>query len=234
MQSVTPRLQAGACVCAPPQFRVPTKALCFGFIARHIRGHQQRPRTCPVLPDKQRAHGEISCPNEIGMEGVLTVLTHKKQPIVRPIFLAGMATTRAGLRGIMGVNLDRHTSTQQGLVRNHALQFRKAPFGGRRVCAALLFRGLLAAFAPGPFSDVCETLQTDQTGGMGMHNAFRHAVIRVGFQPSLSSTHRHESTDSRASAFFLQTLSQSCVMVRFGHDALATMERAGSLSPKVY
>src|SRR5216683_4294749 len=54
-------------------------------------------------------------------------------------------------------------------------------------------------------------------------------MIGVGFQPSLSSAYRHKATGSRTSAFLLQTLPQSRIMVGFGNDLLPRVE--GTISP---
>src|SRR5437016_3819677 len=59
---------------------------------------------------------------------------------------------------------------------------------------------------------------------MSGHNAFGDYMIGVLLQPSLSSTHHDGSSCSRASAFLLQTLPQSRIMVGFGHNAFTRMK----------
>ncbi len=54
-------------------------------------------------------------------------------------------------------------------------------------------------------------------------------MIGILLQPSLSSANRHQSPGCGASAFFLKTLSQSRVMVRFGNHLFPCMERTVSL-----
>jgi hypothetical protein len=67
--------------------------------------------------------------------------------------------------------------------------------------------------------------------GVRIHDAFGDHVIGVSFQPpirgaqpSLSSADRHQATGRSTSAFFLQTLPQSRVMIGFGDHALSRME----------
>jgi hypothetical protein len=186
------------------------------------------PRAHPVLPGEQRSHRDIPSAHEIGMEGVMALLTDKEQALIGTVRLAGMPTHGTRLTRIMGVYLDRHRTLQEGLVGNHALQFGKAPFGVRRIGLALRACRLLAAFAPRALSDVCQIFQADQAVRVLSHDVCRDLVIGVGFQPSLSPTDRHKATGSRASAFLLQTLSQSRVMVGFGNDVFPAMEGTSS------
>src|SRR5258708_30863130 len=61
------------------------------------------------------------------------------------------------------------------------------------------------------------------------HDTFRDHMIGVLLQPSLSATNHDGTPCSSASAFLLQTLPQSRIMVGFGNNALPRMERM--LSP---
>src|SRR2546427_12253685 len=85
-------LKGGACICAPPQLYIPLPVRSFGFIARHIRGNRQVPRTHPVLPDEQRSQGDIPCTNQIRMEREMAALTHEDQPLVGAIVRRNIAT----------------------------------------------------------------------------------------------------------------------------------------------
>src|SRR5437763_17096314 len=49
-------------------------------------------------------------------------------------------------------------------------------------------------------------------------------MIGVLLQPSLSSANHHQASSSGASAFLLQTLSQSCIMVGFLDNSFPRME----------
>src|SRR5437764_1036270 len=82
--------------------------------------------------------------------------------------------------------------------------------------------------ARGSLSYVCQVLQADKTMRVSGHDAFGDHMIGVLLQPSLSSTDRSQATGSRASAFHLQTLSQSRIMVGFGDYFLPNMERTVS------
>lgn len=95
------------------------------------------PRARPVLPGEQRAHRDIASAHEIGMEGVMALLTDKEQALIGTVRLAGMPTQGTGLTRILGVYLDRHRTVQEGLVGNHALQFGKAPCGECCICVSL-------------------------------------------------------------------------------------------------
>ena len=61
--------------------------------------------------------------------------------------------------------------------------------------------------------------------GIAHHDACGDHVIGVLLQPSLSPAYLHQATGCSASAFALQTLSQSRVVVGFGNHALSRMER---------
>src|SRR5579884_1060990 len=74
-----------------------------------------------------------------------------------------------------------------------------------------------------------QLFQPDQAMRMTLDDAFGHNMVGVLFQPSLSSTDRHQATGSRTSAFFLKTLAQSCIMIGFGHNGFAREEGARSL-----
>src|SRR5438132_11757 len=163
------------------------------------------------------------------MEHIMAVLTDKQETFLGPIGITGMSAHRASLARIMGIYLDRHRTVQEGFISNHAVQFGKRPLGVGGICFSLLAACLLAFLAFRSLSDVFQLFQADQRMGVSNDDAFGNDMIGVGFQPSLSPAHRHKATGSGTSAFLLQTLSQSCIMVRFGHNFLSRMK--GLLSP---
>ena len=154
----------------------------------------------------------------------MAVLTDKEQALLRTIGIRGMTTHRACLARIVRIHLDCHRRVQESLVGNHALQLFKGPCGGGRIRFTLLPGGFLALLAAASFTDVCQVLQTNEAVWVLVYDAFRDHMIGVLLQPSLSSTHHDESSRSGASAFFLKTLSQSRVMIRFGNNPFARMK----------
>src|SRR5437879_10116847 len=147
------------------------------------------------------------------MERVLTILTEKEQALVRTILFAGMPTFGAGLRGRVGIHLDSHTSMQERFISDHTVQLCKGPFGKGTIGFALFGTGLLAFPSFGLLANICQMLQSNQALRIVGNNPFTHDMIGVCFQPSLSSTDGNEPSRCRTSAFFLQTLSQSCRVV---------------------
>ncbi len=187
----------------------------------------------------------------------MTVLTDEQQAFTRSIRVTGMTTDRACLARIMGIHLNRHTAMQQGFVGNHTLQFSKRPFGVGGIGFALFARGgfatlpavppewgvlfltpLVPSVCPRAFANVCQILQADQAMRVRVRDACGDRMIGVGFQPpirgaqpSLSSADRHQATGRGTSAFLLQTLPQSRVMIGFWHHLFARVE--STLSPVV-
>src|SRR2546429_7578242 len=168
------------------------------------------------------------------MEGILTILTEKQESMIRPIGITGMPTHWASFACIVGIHLDCHRSRKTRFVGNHALQFSKRPLGVGSVCLPLLLARLLAFLAFGSLSDICQMLQSDQMIGVLGHDAFGDTMIGVLLQPSLSSRNDHQTAGSRTSAFLLQTLSQSRIMIGLGNDPFATMKRVVSSSIAAY
>ena len=156
----------------------------------------------------------------------MTVLADEEQALVGTIGITGMSAPGTSLAGIVGVYFDRHRTAEQGFIRNHALQLGKRPFGVGRIGFPLLQTGLFAFLAFRSFSNVCQMFQADHGLWVLCHDAFGDDVIGVLLQPSLSSTDVHQTACGGTSAFFLKTLSQSRIMVRFGNDVLAAMEGA--------
>src|SRR6266568_5052305 len=190
---LTACLKAGACVWTPPQLGIPRKACRFGFSVRHIGAYRQDTRPCPVLPDKERSHRDISGTHQISMERVMTVLTDEQQTLIRAVGVSGMPTPRTGFAGIVGIDFDGHASGQEGFVGNHAMQFSKGPLRVGGIGLALLPAGLFACLALGSFSDVGQVFQADEAVGVLVYDAFGNDMIGILLQPSLPSTHRDES-----------------------------------------
>ncbi len=159
----------------------------------------------------------------------MTELADKEQAPVWAVGIGGMAAQRAGLARVVCIHLDGQTPGTDGLVGDHAVQFRKGPFRAGRIGFPLLLACLFAFPALGSLADVGQVFQSDQAVGGAGHDAFGNDMIGVLLQPSLPSTHDDESPRCRTGAFVLQTLSQSRVMVGFGDDALSAMETRLSL-----
>src|SRR5579875_56581 len=160
------------------------------------------------------------------MEDIVAILTDEQQPFVGSVLSSGMPTDGARLRGVVGIHLDGHTLMHDGFIGNQAMQLSKRPPGIGSIGLPLLLARPFAFASLGSFSNACQVFQSDQTVLVLFNDAFGNDMIGVGFQPSLSSRERHEATLCRTSAFLLKTLSQSCIMVGFGSDTLARVERA--------
>src|SRR5437588_2697037 len=135
-----------------------------------------------------------------------------------------MPTNGACLRGVMGVYLDRHALVAHGFVSNHRMQLSKRPLRVGGICLALLLRRLLAMFAFGALTNVCQMLQPDQAVRMLIYDMLGDTMIGVGFQPSLPIGNGDQAPRGRAGAFSLQTLPQSRVMIGLSSDTSARME----------
>jgi hypothetical protein len=96
------------------------------------------------LPVQERSHRHIARSNQVGMEGILAVLTDEQQSFVGTISRAGMPTRGTCLAAVVGNDLDRHRLLQQGLIGDHAMQFGKAPLGVGRIGLSLLLARLFA------------------------------------------------------------------------------------------
>lgn len=154
----------------------------------------------------------------------MTVLANKQETFVGSISIAGVSTHWASFARVVSIYLHCHASRQLGFVGNHAMQFSKRPLGVRRVGSPLLHARLLAFFVAGSLPDICQLLQSDQVIGVLGDDAFRDSVIGVLLQPSLSSRNHHQTAGCRTSAFLLQALSQSRIMVRSGNYSATRVE----------
>lgn len=158
----------------------------------------------------------------------MTVLTDEEQALVGPILACSMPTTRARLRRVVRIDFDCHAPGSQRFVGNHGVQLGKGPLGVRSVGFPLLLRGVLALASFCALSNVGQVLQTDDTVGVLIHNTLTHDMVRILFQPSLSSTDGDQLSGRGTSAFVLKTLAQSCIMVGFRSYVFARMKRACS------
>ena len=160
------------------------------------------------------------------MQDIVTarVLTHKEQAVLGPVGLARVPTHGACLAGVVGIDFDRHAPRQCSFVSKVAVQFSKSPLGSMMVCPSLLLAGTLSMLALRPFANMCQVLQANDGMWVLIDNAATDLVVAVSFQPSLSSADDDESPGSGASAFLLQPLSQSRIMVGFGSYAFARIE----------
>jgi hypothetical protein len=68
----------------------------------------------------------------------LWVLAHEEQAFPWTVLLAGVATTGAGLRGVIRIHLDSQGPRQRGLVADERVQFGKGPLGVQRLALRAL------------------------------------------------------------------------------------------------
>jgi hypothetical protein len=154
----------------------------------------------------------------------MTVLADEHQAFIGAIGIACMPTHRACLAGVVGVHFDRHRPLQERFIGNHAVQLSKGPFGRGSIGTSLLLARLFAMLAPHALADVCQLFQSNQTVRVSGHDTFGDHMIGILLQPSLSPANHDQAPCSRASAFLLQTLPQSRIMVGFGDELLPRME----------
>jgi hypothetical protein len=67
------------------------------------------------------------------MEGALTVLADKEQPLLGAVLPARVATARTGLTGVVGIHADAAAARQGCLVSQQSPQFGKGPLGGMSI-----------------------------------------------------------------------------------------------------
>jgi hypothetical protein len=154
----------------------------------------------------------------------MATLTEKQESLTGSIVLVRVSAHGAGLRGVVGVHFHGHAALQESFVGDHALQLRKRPRGLTSVGLALFLRRFLALLAFGALADICQVFQSNDGMWVLFHNAFTHHMIGVLLQPSLSLANLHRTARSGTSAFFLKTLSQSCVVVGFGNHGFSGMK----------
>nr|BBH87413.1 hypothetical protein KTC_21640 [Thermosporothrix sp. COM3] len=155
----------------------------------------------------------------------MTIVTHKHKSFIGSVLTGGMPTDRARLARVVGIHFDCHTLMHDGFGGDHTLKFSKRPPGESCIGFPLHLAGSFAFASWGALSKICQIPQSDETVWVLLYDAFGNDMIGVGFQPSLSSRDRHQTAGSRTSAFLLQTLSQSCILVGFGSDTLARKDR---------
>src|SRR5215469_8616386 len=73
------------------------------------------------------------------MEGALTVLADKEQPLLGTVLSARVATARAGLTGVVGIHADAAAARQGRLVGQQSAQLGKGPLGGVSIRASGLW-----------------------------------------------------------------------------------------------
>ncbi len=156
------------------------------------------------------------------------MLTAKEQALVGTICLGSMPTHGTRSARAVGVYLDDHRPMQKGFIGNHAVQLGKGPLGAGGVRFPLLPGCCLPMLAFGSLSNAFQILQADERGGVSPDDAFGDYMIGVGFQPSLSPADGDQTPCRRTSAFLLQTLPQSRIMIRFRNNPFARMERLAS------
>ena len=154
----------------------------------------------------------------------MTTLTHEEQALVRPVLGAGKTATRASLAGVVRIDFHGHALCQQGFVGDIAMQLGEGPLGSMLVCPPLLRAGLLAMLVFGALTDVCQVFQSDEAVWVRVHNAMTDLVVAILLQPSLSSTDDDQSSCRGTSAFLLQPLSQSRIVIGCGTCSLAGIE----------
>ena len=154
----------------------------------------------------------------------MATLTEKEQALIRAVRLRGIAAHRAGLAGVVGIDVDRHTATQSRFVGNVAVQFGKRPLRSMPVSTSLFLARCFALASFGSLPNVCQLFQADDAVWVRVHNAATDQVVAILFQPSLSPTDHDKPSCHGASAFLLQPFSQSAVVVGFGPDSLAGIE----------
>jgi hypothetical protein len=155
----------------------------------------------------------------------MATLTDKQQTFLGTVGLAGIATCGACLTSKVGVHFRGQGACTCDFISKDTVQFGKGPAGSMLVGPSLLLRCVLAPFAFAPLADVGQVFQADEGVGVLVNNAFGDVVIGVQLQPSLSSADRHQATGRGTSAFPLQAFSQARIMVSFGADLLARIER---------
>jgi len=155
----------------------------------------------------------------------MTHLTDKREAAVSAVGISGMPAHRASFARIVGINLDGHASRTSSFMGDHTVQFGKGPFGGRGIRFPLPgTRPFAVLTASRSLPDVSQVFQPDQAGGVLLNDAFGNDMIGFGLQPSLSPGCHHQTAGRGASAFLLQALSQSRIMVGLGNNAVPRMK----------
>src|SRR6266852_3594914 len=159
------------------------------------------------------------------MEGIMASLTDEQQSLVWAVGIAGIAAQRARFAGIVRVNFNCQATSTHSLIGDVAVQFSKGPLGGMPVSSPLLLTHLFAMLAIRAFADMGQIFQTDETMRVRLYNAPTDQMVTILFQPSLSSTNHDEASCGGPSAFLLQPLHESRIVIGFGSYSLARIER---------
>src|SRR5262249_23670136 len=99
------------------------------------------------------------------MEGVVTRLANKEQPMLGPVRSGGVPAMRACLTGVVGIHLHTQRAGQDCFVLQEGVQLGKSPVGGMPVGPALLLRRFLAVLPFRSFADMSQVFQTNDTMG---------------------------------------------------------------------
>jgi hypothetical protein len=164
------------------------------------------------------------------MQRVITPLTDKEQAFVEPIGVINVPTHWASFAGVVRIYLDRQAPREKRFILDHMVQLSEGPLGVHGVGLALLSGCLLATLAFGALFDTCQMFQADHRTRILLDDPFGDLMIGVLLQPSLSPAQCHKATCCGASAFLLQTLSQSRIVVGSGNYPLTRMEGTVSFS----
>lgn len=156
----------------------------------------------------------------------MTLAADKEQALFRAVGLAGKATARAHLAGIVRIHFDAEASGQPRLVVQEGVQLRKGPLGSMAVGATLLLRGFFAMSALRSVSNVGQVLQADEGRGMGIQDMLADDVVILLFQPSLSQGQLDTFPDSRAGALLAQAFLQPRHMIGLLAYLLSAVELA--------
>src|SRR6266849_4014301 len=144
------------------------------------------------------------------MEDIVATLTHEQQAVVRSVPSTGIAALGTSLARIVSIHRNCHTTAKRRLIGDVAVQLGKGPLGGMPVRFALLAGdrfipfSLLLALVGTPdhsFADVGQVLQADDAVWVLVYDAPTDAMVRILFQPSLSSTDHHQTAGRGTSAF---------------------------------
>ena len=116
----------------------------------------------------------------------MATLTDKQQTLVWTVLLRGIAAHRAGLTGVVGIDVDRYAARKHGFVGDVAVQFGIGPLRGMPVGSPLFRACPLALASFGSLSNACQLFQADEAVWVCVHNAATDQMVALLFQPSLS------------------------------------------------
>src|SRR4051812_45889916 len=118
------------------------------------------------------------------MKGIMTTLTDKREPFVRTVLLARIATDRASLTGKMGIHFDDQGASKRGFVGKDAVKLSKSPTRRMTVRPSLLLGSFFASVALRSFSNVGQVLNANDGLWVTLDDVFRNRMIGVQLKPS--------------------------------------------------